>query len=241
MAILYGIAPVLECLKHRRRDIRRLYLKDGKPSPRIRDIQGLAQKHSIPIEQLSAQSLGDRTESGNHQGVALDVGELRTLDLMNILEDHGQGRVTLVALDQIEDPQNLGSMVRSAAFLGAQGLITSEAHSSPLSPAASKASAGTLEFFPIIVVPNLAQALTKLEKDLFHIWGADATDEALDYRTVKPQERQVVVLGNEGRGLRSLTQKRCHDLVRIPGGPNPDSLNVGVSTGILLAHFLSIH
>ena len=239
MAFLYGISPVLECVKHQRRDIHRLYVKEGKPSPRIQEILNLARKASLKVETIGVQSLGDRAQSRNHQGVVLEAGELYTLGLSDFLREQPQDKVTLVALDQIEDPQNLGSIVRSAAFLGAKAVMFAKSHSSPLSPAVSKASAGALEFFPMVSVPNLSQALTELQDDLFHIWGADSGEGAQDYKSAKPGDRQVLVLGNEGRGLRALTQKRCHALVRIPGGPDPDSLNVSVSTGILLSHFLS--
>ena len=238
MAVLYGVAPVLECLKARRRDIHKLIVKEGKPNPRIEAILEEAARAGVRVEEAGVQSLGDRTHSESHQGVALEVGELPVFGLEAFLEADPHGHVTLVAVDQIEDPQNLGGIVRSAAFLGAQALLTARTRTSPLSPAASKASAGALEFFPVVEVPNLAQALTALEEDLFRIWGADSGEEAGDYRELEPADRQVLILGNEGRGLRALTRKRCHQLIRIPGGPGPDSLNVSVSAGILLAHLV---
>ena len=135
---------------------------------------------------------------------------------------HVGPRSLVVALDQVEDPQNLGGIARSAAFLGADALILHRAHSAPLSPAASKASAGALEFFPVIEVPNLSNALQTLQKENFFVYGA-ALEDAVDYREVDRADRAVLVLGSEGEGLRSLTRKalrptRLHPTPRAGDG-----------------------
>jgi len=113
------------------------------------------------------------------------------------------------------------------------------AHSAPLSAAASKASAGALEFFPVVEVSNLSTALQRRQKEDFFVVGA-GLEEAVDYRQLAPPLRCVLVLGAEGSGLRQLTRKRCDQLVMIPRGehasPATESLNVGVAAGILLAH-----
>ena len=245
--MLYGIEPVLAALKQGRRTLNRLYHKPGKLSPRIQEILKAARRRGIETEERSVHELGNLARDRHHQGVVLDCGPLPTLDLEEFLErtEPLPAHTLLVALDQVEDPQNLGSITRSAAFLGAHGLIVLRARSAPLSAAASKASAGALEFFPVVEVPNLSTALQQLQREDFFVVGA-GVEEAVGYRSVRPPARCVLVLGAEGAGLRQLTRKRCDQLVKIPqavassGGeetsPAMESLNVGVAAGILLAH-----
>jgi 23S rRNA (guanosine2251-2'-O)-methyltransferase len=235
-SMLYGIAPVAEALRQGRRELRRLYSKEGKASPRLKIVLQEARRQGVPVEERSAHDLASMAGSRLHQGAVLDCGELPLLDLDDFLEDAGP-RSLVVALDQVEDPQNLGGIARSAAFLGADALILHRANRAPLSPAASKASAGALEFFPVIEVPNLSNALQALQKENFFVYGA-ALEDAIDYREVDRADRAVLVLGSEGEGLRSLTRKRCDQLVFIPRrGQEMESLNVNVAAGILLARF----
>ena len=148
-------------------------------------------------------------------------------------------RSCLVALDQIQDPQNLGAIIRTAAFLGATGLITLRHSSAPLSAVVSKASAGALEFFPIIQETNLADVLARCRDAGYTIAGTALTEDSVDFRRVSPADQMVLVLGNEGSGLRPLTLKRCDAVVRIPGTPGVESLNVNAAAAILLQHFAS--
>lgn len=238
--MLYGIAPVAEALRQGRRELRRLYSKEGKASPRLKLVLQEARRQGVPVEERSAHDLASLAGSRQHQGAVLDCGELPLLDLDEFLENAGP-RSLVVALDQVEDPQNLGGIARSAAFLGADALILHRANRAPLSPAASKASAGALEFFPVVEVSNLSNALQALQKENFFTYGA-ALEDAVDYREVDRADRAVLVLGSEGDGLRSLTRKRCDQLVFIPRrGQEMESLNVSVAAGILLARFGEDH
>ncbi len=240
--MLYGIEPVAQALRHPRRRLHALYHKPGRLSPRLKEILRRARSQGLAIEERSVHELGNLTQDRHHQGVVLDCGPLPVSSLEEFLETLAPlpASSLLVALDQVEDPRNLGSITRSAAFLGAQGLIVLRTRSAPLSAVASKASAGTLEFFPIVEVSNLSTALQRLQKEDFFVVGA-TLDEAVDYRGIDPPARCVLVLGAEGSGLRKLTRRRCDQLVMIPreerGLPAAESLNVGVAAGILLAHF----
>jgi len=237
--MLYGILPVAEALRQRRRELNRLYLKPGKSSARLKEILRLARAAGVRYEEKSGHELSGLAGTRHHQGVVLDCGALPLLSLEEVLAPP-QTRSLLVALDQIEDPQNLGGIARSAAFLGAHALLALRAHAAPFSPAASKASAGALEFFPVVELPNLAQALRRLAKEGYQVIGA-ALEDAVEFREVRPAERCVLVLGSEGGGLRQLTRKRCDLLVKIPrissAPAEMESLNVNVAAGILLAHF----
>lgn len=237
--MLYGILPVAEALRQKRRQLVRLYLKAGKSSARIKEILKLARSAKVPYQEKSAHELSTLAKSRYHQGVVLECGPLPLLSLEELSAQAGE-RSLLVALDQIEDPQNLGGIARSAAFLGADAMLVLRSHSAPLSPAASRASAGALEFFKVAEVSNLAMALSSLADAGYFIVGA-ALEEAVDFHEVEPRERCVLVLGNEGGGLRQLTRKRCEMLVRIPrvarSEVEMESLNVNVAAGILLSHF----
>ncbi len=236
-SLLYGIAPVHQCLLHDRRPIHQLLVKEKSSSARVKEIVALARARNIPVQNADAYKLAGLTGTKLHQGVALTCGELRTLELEDFLESVRQlPRKLLVALDQVEDPQNAGAVVRSAAFLGAEGLITLKKHAAPLSAAVSKASAGALEYFPIVQVGNLSEALQKLKRDAFTVAGATSGEDSVDFQTMPQTDFMVLVMGNEGQGLRKLTRKRCDFLIRIPGKNTTESLNVSASAAILIHH-----
>jgi len=142
----------------------------------------------------------------------------------------------VLALDRIEDPQNLGGLARTAAFLGADAMLLHRDKAAPLSAAASKASAGALERFPVVQEGNLARALERLRRDRFFVYGAALEEDAVEFGEAEAAPRTVLVVGNEGEGLRALTRKRCDCLLRIPGRAGTESLNVNVAAGILLRH-----
>jgi len=239
---LYGIEPVRQCLAANRRPLVELLLKDSARSKRMRELEHLARKANLQVRAASAHEIATLSGTRSHQGVALRCGPLPTLVLAEFIEQSGE-HVTLVALDQVEDPQNVGGIIRTASFLGASAVLTMRDKSAPLGSTVSKASAGALEHLPIVQVGNLSEAIQALKSADF--WAVGATgDEGIDFRKSQPRARQVLVMGNEGSGLRALTRKRCDELVSIPAGTaakndNLDSLNVNVATGILLSHFLA--
>lgn len=239
---LYGVSPVQQCLLHDNRQCFELYLKAGKKqSPRHREILDLAQKQKIPVKFVDSHDLGRLSGSKLNQGVVLRCSELRKLSLDDFIE-HGvsaSSRCLLVALDQLEDPQNVGAVIRSAAFLGASGIITLRNHSAPLSPSVSKASAGALEYFPIIEVTNLSDTLLKLKKEGFYILGSTLSTDSVRFKQLPLTEAMVLVMGNEGQGLRRLTEKRCDELVHIPGKKETESLNVSAAAAILIQHLVN--
>jgi 23S rRNA (guanosine2251-2'-O)-methyltransferase len=235
--LLQGINSVEQALLHRRRALHGLWLREGHLSVRLQRLVELGRQAGLQPRRLSAHELDERAQSPQHQGIVLECGELPTLTLKQFLRDEPPPPVLLLALDQIEDPQNLGGLVRTAAFLGAQAILMHRARRAPLGATASRASAGALEHFPIIVESNLAHALAGLDQRLYHIIGSALDAQARDYREEPIHDRLVVVVGSEGRGLRRLTRQRCHRLVRIPGEDATESLNVSVAAGILLAHF----
>lgn len=235
--MLHGINPIAAALRARRRELRRLHVRVGEASSRVAEVLELAHEASVEVRQTDAHDLERLAHSPDHQGLVLDCGELPKLALKEWLA-HAPATAHLLALDQVEDPQNLGGLIRSAAFLGASALLLHRSHRAPLGAVASKASAGAMEAFPVIEVGNLDNALRQLKKEEFWVLGAALGENAADMADYDPPARWVLVMGNEGRGLRRLTRDRCDVLLSIARQGDVESLNVNVAAGILLARLL---
>lgn len=235
---LYGIAPVQQCLLHDNRTCYELLVKQSdSKTPRLKEVIALAARKKIPVRPVDPQTLGRLSNTKLHQGVVLGCSALKTRTLDDFLEGMpGNSRQLLIALDQVEDPQNVGAIIRSAAFLGASCLITLKDHAAPLSVTVSKASARALEYFPIIEVTNLSETLQSLKKAGFQVIGATLGEDSIPFQEIPKTDWMVLVLGNEGQGLRRLTEKRCDLLVHIPGKKQTESLNVSAAAAILIQH-----
>lgn len=233
---LYGIHPVLEALRARRRRLLRLRVREGQGRPEILPLLEAARAAGVPVEETSAAELAARLGEGvNHQGVSLEAGPIPVLDL-EALCAAGVAPRTLVALDQVEDPQNLGAIARVAEAAGASGLLLTDRHSPPLSPAVSRASAGAIEWLPTARVPNLGRALEQLKERGFWVFGAEA--EASESLFELPERllrgERIVLLGAEGRGLRPGVRSLVDHRVRIPLAGRIESLNVATAAAIVL-------
>jgi len=172
-----------------------------------------------------------------HQGIALRVGPLPPASLGEALGGGGQPapvapRVA-VALDRINDPHNLGAIVRSAAAFGACAVIVTERHAPPLSGVVAKAASGALEVVPLVRATNLARALHEMQEAGFWVLGLDQRAES-PLAGAAPEGDVAIVLGAEGGGLRRLTGERCDALCRLPTAPGSDSLNVSNAAAIAL-------
>jgi len=237
--LLYGLAPVQAALSAGRRHLRRLSLKGGKLSPRLAELHALAAERGVSVEERSAPELEQLCGSATHQGAVLACGPLPLGDEAGALA-LAEGVAPdappplLVALDQVEDPRNLGAVVRACAVFGAAAVVLPRHHAAPLSPAASKASAGLLETFPLHQVANLARFLETARGRGWWVYGtAEAGGAPLP--GVGRDRPLVLVLGSEGQGLRPLVQRCCDLTVTIPtaGGP---SLNVASAAAVVLYH-----
>lgn len=235
--ILFGITPVEAALLAGRRELHKLWARDDSSNERVTGIVRRATDLGLTVVATSPEELARRAHSPMHQGVVLGCGPLPLLGLGDLLALASPSSFVL-ALDQIEDPQNLGGLVRTAAFLGTTAVLLHRSRRAPLSATVSKASAGVLERFPVAEVGNLANALQTFEREGWTVMGSALTDDAVDYRSLAPFGPSVLVMGNEGRGLRPLTMKRCQHLVWIPRRGDVQSLNVTVAAGILLAHLV---
>lgn len=235
--ILYGRNPVLEALRAGRR-VRRLLLAPGLSSDqRLREILELAAAAGVAQEPTPRGRLNDVAHSEHHQGVAayFDGRQVANVEILRDLLDRPAGgwAPLFLCLDGVQDPQNLGSLARSAEVLGVTAMILPRHRTAPLSAAAAKASAGAIEHLQLVRVVNLVQTLRQLRDLEVTVVGLDAAGkqrcDEVDLRGAV-----ALVVGAEGEGLRSLTQRHCDYLVSIPMGGQVQSLNVSVAGALLL-------
>ena len=231
---LYGVTPVEAAIKAGKRRLNQLWVKAGGKNPRFKPVLQAAREAGLKVNECNPDKLFGLTGTKMHQGLALECGPLELVEPEDLVDG---GPQLLVVLDQIEDPQNLGAICRTAAFLGAAGMILPKHHSAPLSAAASKASAGALEWFPMAEAGNLSETLIALQSQGFWVYGAESGEGAQPLAQALLNEKMVLVLGNEGSGLRKLTAKRCDHLVQVSGTGAMESLNVSASAAILIHHF----
>lgn len=228
MAILAGLHPVLEALRAGRA-IERIVVARGASSARLQEIIERSRSAGIPVRFEAREVLDRMTADAHHQGVVAVAAARRYASLEDLLG----GAPPLVVLDGVEDPHNLGAIIRTAHAAGAGGVIVPERRSAGLSPTVAKAAAGALEYLPVARVVNLNRALEKLKESGYWIYGLDERGEHA-YDRLDYSERAVFVLGGEGRGLHEQVRKRCDFLVRIPTAGALGSLNVSVAAGIVL-------
>lgn len=236
---LVGVHPAREALRARRRALHRLVLRHGAGSAvrgELGELAQLAGRAGVPVEELPAPDFDRLAPPGlPHQGVVLEAGPIPELALEDLLPPPGEG-AWLVALDGVEDPQNLGAIVRVADAAGARGALLPERRVAPLTPAAARASAGALEHLPIARVGNLARALHLLKEHGFWVHGAapDAPLDLFDAPARLFDPRLVLVVGAEGRGLRAGVRAAADTLYRIPMRGEVASLNVATATAVVL-------
>jgi len=233
-ALVYGKNPVLEALRAGREIKRLLVLASAKPEPRLDEILMLARERSIEVEDADRQRLDDITHTDSHQGVLAYVGRRRYWELGDLLDElAGEEAPMLLALDGIQDPQNLGSICRSAEAAGVAGMLLPRHRAAEVTPAVAKASAGAVEHLRVAIVSSLAQALERLKQEGY--WTIGLAGEAdLDYDSARYQGRIALVVGSEGKGLHRLVRERCDQLVRMPMLGRVTSLNAAVAASIVL-------
>ncbi len=201
---------------------------------RYSDLLQVAQKKGISIQRVSRDFLARKIEQEKHQDIAARI----SLDLWESFAHwseslEGNKTLTLLAVDGIEDPQNLGTLIRSAHFFGASALIVTKDRSAPITGTVVKASAGALLSLPIIRAVNLARELKTCQEYGAVVVGLDA-EASTPLATLAIGDRHLtLVIGSEGEGLRELTKKRCDQLMKLPGGGR-DSLNAAIAGSIAL-------
>jgi 23S rRNA (guanosine2251-2'-O)-methyltransferase len=226
--VLAGIHPVREALRAGR-GLDRVLIATGAGGPRLQEIIDLARQRSVPVRFEPREALDRASNSAAHQGVLAFGAAERYADLDEI----AGGAQLLVVLDGVEDPHNLGAIIRTAHAAGAAAVVVPDRRAAGLTETVAKAAAGALEHLPVVRVGNVSQTLEALKGKGFWIYGLDerATDLYSEIDFVRPT---VLVLGGEGQGLHQLVKKHCDVLVRIPMAGAISSLNVSVAAGIVL-------
>jgi 23S rRNA (guanosine2251-2'-O)-methyltransferase len=228
VAVVVGVHPVLEALRAGRA-IDRVLVARGAGGLRLQEIINLCRTRAIPLRFEPRPSL-DRLAGGtSHQGVlALGAAHRHAS-----LDDVAGAAAMLVVLDGVEDPHNLGAIIRTAHAAGAGAVVIPERRAASLTETVSKAAAGALEHLPVVRVGNLNRALETLKERGFWIYGLDERGEQI-YSGVDYASPAAIVLGGEGRGLHHQVKEHCDQLVRIPTAGRISSLNVSVAAGIVL-------
>jgi 23S rRNA (guanosine2251-2'-O)-methyltransferase len=227
--MIYGINPVLEALRAGR--VKAL-LVGGRTDARLTQGIKSAELAGVPVRRVSSAELDCVTRGRVHQGVAAELHAVADLSVSDLLGDGG-GSPLLVVLDGIEDPHNVGAILRTADAAGATGIVRQTRRAAPLGGAAAKASAGAVSYVKVADVVNIARALEELKAA--GVWTVGlAGDAALRYDEVDLTLPTALVVGAEGTGLRRLVRERCDWVAAIPMGGHVQSLNVSVAAGIVL-------
>jgi len=228
MAVLAGIHPVREALRAGR-PIERVSIARGAGGARLQEIIELCRQSGVPVRFEPREALDRLSRNAPHQGVVAVAAAQRAASLDDVLARAG----LLVVLDGVEDPHNLGAIIRTAYAAGAAAVVAPERRAAPLSEAAAKAAAGAMSLLPVVRVTNINRALEQMKEAGFWIYGVDERGP-VPYYEAEYSDPAAVVFGGEGKGLHELTRKRCDFLLRIPMAGQIASLNVSVAAGVVL-------
>jgi 23S rRNA (guanosine2251-2'-O)-methyltransferase len=229
--LIYGINPVLEALRARRIAAVRV---SSRADNRVRQIEHLAAEQGVKIMRVSGAAIDRVVPGAPHQGVVAELADVSApgaVDLDDLLA--APGVPLIVVLDGVEDPHNVGAIVRSVDAAGGNGVVRQQRHAAPLGGAAAKASAGALSHVKVADVVNIARSLEALKEA--GVWTVGlAGDAATRYDEVDYTLPTALVVGSEGNGLRRLVRERCDWVVSIPMRGHVQSLNVSVAAGVVL-------
>ena len=233
-APLFGRNPVLELLRARRREVEEIAVLSEGRGPALQELLGLARRSGVKISYRTRDQLTAIAGTPHHQGVVARVAGAEYASLDDVLSVPGQRSepAFFLALDQVQDPRNLGAILRSAEVMGAHGAIVPKHHAVGLTSAAAKSAMGALEHLPVARETNIAQALDILKKDGVWIVGSVVRGGRAPWE-VDLSGPMCLVLGGEGPGLRPVVAKGCDFLVSIPMRGQVESLNVGAAAAIL--------
>jgi len=233
---IYGKHAVLERLRLSGGGLEFVALAKGMKEADSNQVLKAAKDAKIPVQWHPRGWLNDKTGSDKHQGVAASTGAFKYSELIDLIEA-SKPDSTLIVLDGIEDPGNLGAILRSAECAGALGVVIPQDRSAQVTAFTEKASAGAASIVPVASVVNISRALEDLKKAGYWIYGlAGEAKESLYAQ--KFSGRVCIVMGGEGKGLRELVGKNCDVLLKIPMAGQVESLNVSVAAGVALFEVL---
>lgn len=230
--LIYGLLPVLEALRANPHRIDRIVIAEGTREHRFREIIELARESDVRVERLPRDSLNRIAGDASHQGIAAFSASADYVSASQIL-DHAGEIPLVVLLDGVEDPRNLGAILRTAECAGVDGVFIPERRAVGLTETVAKSAAGATEYVKVAKVQNLNRLIDELK--VRNVWVVGTSGEAAkDYTDWDWRLPTALVLGGEGRGLHRLTAEKCDILVRIPMYGKIESLNVSVAAGVIL-------
>lgn len=231
--IICGRNPVLEALRSGR-EIDRLLVAHGTGGGSVTAIIAKCRAKGILIKEISPQKLDYYCGGANHQGVAVMFAsqEYATVEDMFALAETRGEKPFLIICDEIEDPHNLGAIIRTAEATGVHGVIIPERRSASLNATVAKAACGALEYVPVARVTNIANTIDALKQRGVWVFGADMDGD--DYTRTDFDAPCALVIGNEGKGIGALTAKKCDAVISLPMHGKINSLNASVAAGILM-------
>ncbi|MDP6491590.1 MAG: 23S rRNA (guanosine(2251)-2'-O)-methyltransferase RlmB [Kiritimatiellia bacterium] len=237
---IYGRQPVREVLRAGKRHVKVLYIgASAKTTPDIEEIAALATESSVPVQRVKRHRLEQMADThGNHQGVALEAGRHQYVEWRDaseaILSSTASHNPLFLFLDRIQDPQNLGSLLRSADAMGVDLVVIPKDRAAHVTPAVVRASAGASEHVAVCIVANLVNCQRQLQELDATIVGLEACPESVPLDSVEVNGPTALVVGSEGKGLRRLVKENCTTLASIPMHGRVNSLNAGVAGAVAL-------
>lgn len=199
------------------------------------EILRLINKKNIPYKIIDSREM-DKIESGLHQGIIMDIEDIKTYDLEEIIPSINKENALVVILDHLEDPHNFGAIIRSCEAFGVDAIIIPKDRSVPITSTVYKTSVGTIEKVKIIKVANINNAIEKLKKYNYWIIGTDMDGE--DYTSIDYKTNIALIIGNEGKGISPLVKRNCDYLAKIPMEGTVNSLNASVACGVFLSEIV---
>jgi 23S rRNA (guanosine2251-2'-O)-methyltransferase len=236
---LYGRNAVREALRAGRRTFQQLLVSSGaQEAGTLGEVVKLAEKVGVTVERIDRHELDRRLREANHQGLALECGDYPYVELEDCLATAEDRRepVLLLMLDHLQDPQNIGTLLRTAEVVGAHGVVLPGRRAAEVTPAVVNASSGATEHLQIAVVGNLAQSIAAVQKAGVWVVGVEDDERAQEYDRVDLDMPLALVIGAEGAGLARLTRERCDFLIKLPMAGQIASLNAAVAGSIVLYH-----
>lgn len=233
--VIYGIHPVTEAVKSSHLEIKKILISTKKPHSSLQWILHAAAARKIPVMTVDRRVLDSLSRGGLHQNIVALTKGIPYRDLQDLLTQWKTGNVKalFLILDGIQDPQNLGSLIRTALGCGVHGIVLPQDRAVGITPTVIKASAGAAAYLPIARVVNLANTLEALKKEGVWIYGASADAKEVLY-DLDMDIDLAIVIGSEGKGIRPLVQKKCDRLFSIPMKGPVTSFNASVSGAMIL-------
>lgn len=238
--IISGMHTVLELLRAGKRRCHEVYIVEGKKERIVSQIEETAKKAKARVKHVTPEEIAALSPIDKHQGIAAKCDPFvfaSTGDLLNEAKVKGE-KGFIVILDGVMDPQNLGSLIRTAHLCGAHGMILPKDNSAPLSPAAMKASSGACEYLSIVQITNVVSTMKDLKDSGYWLAGAAGGTAQNVYLFDFTSDNYVLILGAEGKGLRRLVKENCDFLLSIPMYGRIDSFNVSAAGAIFMSEMM---